>query len=82
MKATCHCGAEWGGMRTSHCTVCHETFNSDSAGDMHRTGDPALSTGPKRRRCRTEAEMLDLGMARNSLGRWITSPRPTTDEEW
>lgn len=80
--ATCHCGAEWGGMRTSHCTVCHQTFNSDSAGDMHRVGEHHLSTGPKRRRCLTIEEMLDRGMVLNSRGRWVTSPRPTESENW
>lgn len=75
MKATCHCGAEWGGFRTSHCTACHQTFNSDAAGDKHRVGEHHLSTGPNRRRCRTEAEMLDLGMSRNERGHWITKAR-------
>ena len=81
MKSTCRlCGTEWGGLRTEHCTECCQTFNSATAGDMHRTGEHHLSTGPNRRRCRTEAEMLDMGMTRNALGRWISSARPT--EEW
>jgi hypothetical protein len=32
------CPNTWRGTTASHCTVCHETFSSDSAGDRHRTG--------------------------------------------
>jgi hypothetical protein len=40
------CGKSWTGLRRSHCPVCHETFNSDSAADKHRTGKPGID-----RRC-------------------------------
>ena len=40
MKTTCRdCGKSWGGYRSSHCTVCHESFSSDAAGDKHRRGE-------------------------------------------
>lgn len=32
------CGSTWTGLRRAHCPACHETFNSDSAADKHRTG--------------------------------------------
>ena len=32
------CGAGWGGLRTAHCTACHETFVSGDAFDVHRQG--------------------------------------------
>jgi hypothetical protein len=60
----CYCGARWGGQRTEHCCTpgCHQTFSSTSAGDMHRTGDHAVTSGPTRRRCLTVGEMLEKGM--------------------
>lgn len=39
------CGKEWTGLRREHCPACHETFNSTSAGDLHRRGEH----GPDRR---------------------------------
>lgn len=39
------CGKSWTGLSRSHCPACHETFNSDSAAEKHRTGRP----GPDRR---------------------------------
>lgn len=32
------CGEVWTGLRRQHCPSCHLTFNSTSAGDMHRVG--------------------------------------------
>lgn len=56
------CGAEWSGYRVEHCLACHSTFSGTTAGDMHRTGDHAVSSGPSRRRCRTADEMLAKGL--------------------
>jgi hypothetical protein len=36
------CGKTWTGLRRAHCPVCHETFNSDSAAEMHRRGKPGI----------------------------------------
>lgn len=73
--ATCRCGAEFGG-KIEHCTVssCHQSFTGTTAGDMHRVGDHALSTGPNRRRCLSETEMLAKGMAQNARGIWMSVP--------
>jgi hypothetical protein len=38
------CNARWGGLNTSHCSGCHETFTSLSAFDAHRTGSHANGT--------------------------------------
>lgn len=40
------CGKTWTGLRRAHCPACHETFNSDSAAEKHRTGKPGVD-----RRC-------------------------------
>ncbi|MDT9694142.1 hypothetical protein Q5762_38595, partial [Streptomyces sp. P9(2023)] len=48
-------------------------------GDMHRTGKHGQITGPARRRCLTEAEMLDRGMTRNRSGQWTTG---LVDTRW
>lgn len=32
------CGKRWGGQKTSHCIVCHETFSSPATFDMHWAG--------------------------------------------
>lgn len=56
--------------RRNHCSTCHEFFNSNSAFDMHRTGSFDNSQDP--RRCRTQAEMLEIGMDVNQDGYWVT----------
>jgi len=33
------CCATWTGLSRCHCTICHQTFNSYSASDLHWTGD-------------------------------------------
>lgn len=66
----CKCGAKWSGHRIEHCPSCHETFTGTSAGDRHRTGDHALSTGPDRRRCLSADEMRERGMRQNERGQW------------
>jgi hypothetical protein len=65
-----YCEQKITGRATEHCTGvdpesgerCCLTFASTTAGDSHRTGDFAVSTGPERRRCRTTAEMREGGM--------------------
>ena len=66
-------GARWSGWSAQHCCSCGETFSGTTAGDMHRTGDHAISHGPNRRRCLTPDEMLAKGMTfiTNSHGTWI-----------
>ncbi|ACX30881.1 Gp42 (endogenous virus) [Propionibacterium phage PAS50] len=71
MQWTCHkCDSTIIGYRPEHCTVCHETYNGTCAGDMHRTGDHGVKTGPNRRRCLTMDEMHAKGMTRNPHGYW------------
>jgi len=53
-----------------HCRECHQTFSGTSAGDSHRTGKHEVRTGPDRRRCRTEAEMVAVGLWRDARGLW------------
>lgn len=71
------CGKTWGGSRTEHCTVCHESFTGSTSGDMHRTGDHAVNEGPDRRRCLTVDEMTGKGMVRNDRGIWTTGKATT-----
>lgn len=68
----CGCGTSWSGMKIEHCPECHQTFTGTSAGDKHRTGDHAVSTGPDRRRCRTVEEMLEVWMTQNRRGVWTS----------
>ncbi|HET6914503.1 MAG TPA: hypothetical protein VFH56_00285 [Acidimicrobiales bacterium] len=56
------CDATWGGAHMEHCCPCGETFSGATAGDLHRTGDHAVSVGPDRRRCLSVDEMLEKGM--------------------
>lgn len=63
-----------------HCTRCCQTFTGQSAGDLHRTGDHAVSVGPNRRRCLTVEEMEERGMARNGRGHWMTRERTAPAE--
>ena len=73
MTTTCKpCGSTFGG-QAQHCCACHQTFSGTTAGDMHRTGDHAVSSGPTRRRCLTLAEMTERGMTvtTNAQGTWI-----------
>jgi hypothetical protein len=69
---TCgQCATVYGGTRTEHCTVCHQTFTSRNSGDRHRVGHHGVLAGDNRRRCLTVDEMTELGMRRNPLGRWM-----------
>ena len=66
---TCTCNG-FGGLRTEHCTVCHETFTGTSSGDKHRVGD--FNPGDKNypRRCLSADEMRAKGMEQNARGQW------------
>ena len=70
MKSICRCGKTWAGMKAEHCAACHETFTGTYAGDLHRVGKHAVSSGPDRRRCMTEDEMLARGMTKNAKDMW------------
>ncbi|WP_419763410.1 hypothetical protein [Cutibacterium avidum] len=73
MNFTCPvCHDQMHGSRTEHCRVCHQTFASTTAGDMHRKGDHGVTAGPNRRRCLTADEMIAKGMARNADGYWTS----------
>ena len=55
-------------VRWSHCSTCHQAFNSDSAFDKHRTGTFGVD-----RRCMSATEMHESGMSLNSQNRWVAS---------
>lgn len=50
----------------NQCQGCKEYFNSNTAFDMHRIGEPGHG-----RRCRTTDEMRLIGMLKNKAGFWI-----------
>jgi len=55
--------------RRNQCQGCKQYFNSNTAFDMHRTGEYG-----KHRRCRTPQEMTEKGMLVNNDGFWISEP--------
>lgn len=69
-------------MSIAQCRACHKTFSSTSSFDMHRVGsygNPIYDDNKRvtaytkhDRRCRTEQEMLDKEMVKNSRGYWTT----------
>jgi hypothetical protein len=61
-RADCtQCGRNYPtGERGGHCTNCHQSFTSDSAFELHRTG-------PHPRTCLTPAQMLALVDAHGAL---------------
>ncbi len=64
---TCgECGKGYGN-GGGHCTGCHQSFNSDTAFDKHRTQEDDT------RRCLTVDEMTAKGMSLNAKSWWITS---------
>jgi hypothetical protein len=63
------CGAAWDGLRTEHCTVCHQTFSGESTGEAHRVGP---FNPPGLRRCRAPDELAALGL-------WVERNRHGTD---
>lgn len=50
----------------NQCQGCKVYFNSTSAFEKHRVGEFG-----KDRRCRTEQEMIDIGMGVNQAGFWV-----------
>jgi hypothetical protein len=60
------CGATWTGLRTEHCTRCHQTFSGSTTGDAHRIG----AEHPQR--CLTADELTGLGL-------WVETNRYGTD---
>lgn len=56
------CERTWTGVRRAHCSACHETFNSPSLFDRHRTGHS----------CRSAST---LGLE-NVAGVWMPPKRP------
>ena len=57
----------------NECSGCGELFNSTAAFDKHRTGSFGFHGKGVTRRCRTPAEMLAKGMAKNAGGWWVTA---------
>jgi len=57
-------------LRGNHnqCAACKKYFNSTGAFEKHRTGKYGID-----RRCKTEEEMIEDGMALNKDGFWIGS---------
>lgn len=80
MSHTCHTCGRTDGNRTQHCVSCHQSFNSTTAGDMHRVGDHGTRQGPNRRRCLTPDEMRHNGMTQNPQGVWMTARKPSQQE--
>lgn len=56
--------------RRCQCRSCGEYFNSVPAFDRHRTGEYTLADGSSGRRCRTLAEMREIGMVLPAHGFW------------
>lgn len=59
------------GTKIEHCTSCHMSFTSTKSGDMHRVG----SYEDGSRRCRTNQELVELGMNLNQHGYWSCGGR-------
>lgn len=77
---TCRCGASWTGSKIEHCCACHQSFTCTRAGDMHRVGDHAVSSGPNRRRCLSVDEMTTRGMVQNGKGHWMQGARTPLED--
>ena len=60
-------------LKVSHskcrCPTCGLFFNSIAGFDKHRVPDEIVEG----KRCRSEAEMLEAGMATNTAGYWVTA---------
>lgn len=72
MTTCCRCSGKWGGLKTAHCSACHNTFSTPGNFDRHRTG-----THPGGRWCLPPAEvgLVDAGRAYPCWG------QPGRDEE-
>ena len=55
------------GASRNQCGGCREYFNSNSAFELHRTGEHGVD-----RRCMTVDEMKGRGMDVNAAGFWVT----------
>ncbi len=65
-------------MSWAQCSVCGETFGSDTGFDRHRvntTGKPGYDAEYDWR-CASPAELLARGWSKDARGRWITSQMP------
>ena len=60
----------------NECPSCGELFNSTAAFDKHRTGKFGKFIEQDGRRCRTVAEMTQVGMEKNTAEFWCTSLKP------
>ena len=57
----------------NQCACCGLLFNSSAAFDKHRSGTYGTGSGlPAVRRCLSQPEMVDIGMALNQAGFWVT----------
>ena len=65
------CGASWTGLTRQHCTGCHRTFTSTTAGDKHKQRDDCLSD--------RELGRKGLKRSKNQFDHWLWSM--ATDEE-
>lgn len=69
-------------MSRGTCNVCKQIFSSESAFDMHRVGEfhrhgkVNQSHPTNSRRCMTNTEMLEKGMAQSG-GAWVTRLQDT-----
>ncbi len=56
------------------CSLCGKLFAGDTSFQMHRTGemptDGSVGEASKARRCLTATEMREIGLKRDSKGRW------------
>ena len=68
------CQKRWGGLKTAHCTGCHETFTVVSAFDKHRAGQHHNDT----RHC-VPPESVGLVDAGRDYPCWAT---PGSDDRW
>jgi hypothetical protein len=59
MTVCVKCSAHWGGLKTAHCSVCHQTFSTVANFDRHRAGSHSADT----RHCLDTAEvgLIDAG---------------------
>jgi hypothetical protein len=69
------CRNEWGGLKTAHCTVCHQTFTTVGAFDKHRDGSHADDT----RHC-VDPESVGLVNAGRAYPCWGFPGRDEADE--
>jgi hypothetical protein len=69
------CGAEFSGLKTAHCTVCHATFSTVPAFDKHRAGSHTNDT----RHC-LRPESVGLVSADRAYPCWGYPPKQNQEE--